>query len=303
MVDDDFESFTSMLDSVSGLISRGKYIPSADHAAIFFATLRAYPLAVVSQAFTDHVRDPERGKFAPTPADVIAKIEAAMINSRPGPEEAWAMIPAGEDDTIVWTAEMAEAHAACAPLLAQGDHIAARMTFKEVYAKAVTRAVSAGVPVQWQTSLGWDLEKRKRALTAAVEAGRLPPPVARDECPALPLTTPERLSLPAPVPGRRESFRQTLNALIDAKRDHEPSDPKAWARDLKRRDEAGEELSIEVREAYKRALHYAVDEGELFSGFAPIPDNLLPPGMRQQRPEPPDEEQAIADALAWEAKS
>lgn len=282
MLEEDFDSFTSMLDSVSGMISKGKYTPSADHAAVFFASLQAYPLSLVSQAFTAHVRDPERGKFAPTPADVVAKIEAAMLNSRPGVEEAWAMIPAGEDDTIVWTTEMAEAHAACAPLLAEGDRIAARMTFKEVYSKAVTRAVSAGKPVTWQASLGWDMEKRKRVLSAAVEAGKLPALAAREECPSLPLTSDERLALPAPNPARRQSFREKVTQLVKAMGQEEPADPKAWARDLQRRDEAGEPMTIEQREAYRRALHYATDEGALFSGFTPITDHVLPPGMRKQ---------------------
>ena len=282
MDDADFESFTSMLDSASGLISRGRYTPSAEHAALFFAALRAYPLQAVSQAFTAHIRDPERGKFAPTPADVVAKIEAAMFNSRPGVEEAWAMIPSGEDDTIVWTAEMAEAHAACAPLLAEGDRIAARMTFKEVYAKAVTRAVAAGEPVSWAPSLGWDLEQRKRVLTAAVEAGKLPALAARDECPALPLTKAEKLALPAPNPTRRENFREKVTALAQTLREDRP-DPKAWARELKRRDEAGEALTLELREAYKRALHYAPDDSCLFTGGQVIPVENFPPAMRAER--------------------
>lgn len=248
-------------------------------ASVFCDDLAAYPEDVVLSALT-RCRREVRGQL--TTQDVISR----MDDGRPGVEEAWAMIPAGEDDTIVWTAEMAEAHAACAPLLAEGDRIAARMTFKEVYAKAVTRAVSAGVPVQWSASIGWDLEKRKRALTAAVEAGRLPAPVAREECPALPLTTPERLALPAPVAGRRESFRQKLTALVDAKRDADPADPKAWARELKRRDEAGEQITLEQKEAYKRALHYGHDLKELFSSFTPIPNEALPPGMRKPTADP-----------------
>lgn len=290
MLDADFDSFQSMLDTACSAISRGKYTPDAEATALCFEALRAYDLRTVSAAFAAHIKDPVRGKFPPVPADLIAQIEAAMTNSRPGVEEAWALIPASESDTIVWTAEMAEAHAACAPLLAEGDRIAARMTFKEVYTKAVQRAVSAGVPVQWSASLGWDLEKRKRVLLAAVEAGKLPALAARDECPALPLTTTEKLALPAPNPVRREDYRAKVTALVDAKRNPDSAaDPKAWARELKRRDEAGEPapngepITLELREAYKRALHYAPDDSGLFGAGTPIPIESFPPAMRAER--------------------
>lgn len=226
MHDDDFESFVSMLDTISGMISRNRYQPSAEHASVFFAALKHYPLPTVSAAFTAHLRDPERGKFAPTPADIVAKIEASLTNSRPGAEEAWAMIPEDESETIVWTAEMAEAHAACSRLIAEGDRVAARMAFKEVYTRAVTRAVAAGQPVSWSASLGWDMEKRARTLAAAVEAGKLPALAARDECPVLPLTKEERLSLPAPSLTKKQSYREQMKAFRDSLT-QEKTDPKA----------------------------------------------------------------------------
>lgn len=243
-------------------------------ASVFCSDLAAYHEDAVLAALSRCRREV---KGVLTTQDVISR----MDDGRPGVEQAWAMLPAGEDDTVVWTVEMAEAHAACAPLLAEGDRIAARMTFKEVYAKAVTQAVADGQPVQWSASLGWDLEKRKRVLLAAVEAGKLPALAAREECPALPLTKVDKLALPAPDPVRRENYRQKVTALVAEKTQAEPPDPKAWAHELKRRDEAGEALTIEQRDAYKRALHYATDTKALFAGFTPIPDHLLPPGMRK----------------------
>lgn len=246
-------------------------------AQVFCHDLSAYPEEAVLSALT-RCRREVKGML--TTQDVISR----MDDGRPGVEEAWAMIPAGEDDTIVWTAEMAEAHAACAPLLVEGDRIAARMTFKEVYGKAVTRAVAAGEPVSWSASLGWDLEKRKRALLAAVEAGKLPALAAREECPALPLTKTEKLALPAPNPVRRENYRETVRALVEAKRNPEnATNPKAWAHELKRRDEAGEDVTVEQREAYKRALHYAPDDSGLFTGGTLIPVENFPPAMRAER--------------------
>lgn len=250
-------------------------------AQVFCHDLAAYPEEAVLAALT-RCRREVKGLL--TTQDVISR----MDDGRPGVEEAWAMIPAGEDDTIVWTAEMAEAHAACAPLLAEGDRIAARMTFKEVYSKAVTRAVANGVPVSWSTSLGWDMEKRQRVLKAAVEAGKLPALEAREECPALPLTKADKLALPAPNPKRREDFRKKVIDLVDTLR-NDRADPKAWARDLKRRDDAGEPtpngepITVELREAYKRALHYATDDSGLFAGGALIPVENFPPAMRAER--------------------
>jgi len=281
MHESDFDSFQSMLDAVSGMLSKGRYVPSAEHTAVFFNAVRHLSLEQVSAAFSAHVKDPERGKFAPVPADVIEQVGRMLSNERPGVEEAWAMLPASEDDTIVWTAEMAEAHAACAPLLADGDKIAARMTFKEVYAKAVTKAVAAGVPVSWSASLGWDMEKRKRVLAAAVEAGKLPAIAAREECPALPLTTGEKLLLPNTAPAKRENFRQKISELANAFRDGNGSDPLDWARELKRRDEAGEPISVGLRDAWKNALHDRPDDSGLFGGFTPIPNDVLPPAMRK----------------------
>lgn len=243
-------------------------------ARVFCDDLAAYPEDEVLGALARCRREV---KGILTTQDVISRLD----DGRPGVEEAWAMIPAGEDETIVWTAEMAEAHAACLPLLTKGDTIAARMTFKEVYSKAVSRAVAAGTPVSWGASLGWDLEKRKRALIAAVESGKLPAMAAREECPALPLTKEDRLALPPPDPARKESYRQSVTALVKAKISDEPADPKAWARELKRRDDAGEELTLEQRESYRRAMHYGSDERALFGTGNPIPDHILPPAMRR----------------------
>lgn len=243
-------------------------------ASVFCHDLSAYPEEAVIAALARCRREV---KGVLTTQDVISRLD----DGRPGVEQAWAMTPTGEADTVVWTTEMAEAHAACVPLLEAGDKIGARMTFKEVYTKLVTKAVAAGAPVEWAASLGWDLEKRKRVLAAAVTEGKLPALAAREECPALPLTKAEKLALPAPNPVRRESYRQTVAALIEAKREAEPADPLAWARRLKARDEAGERLTNEQRDAWKRALHDRAEDGTLFGGFEPIPDEVLPPAMRR----------------------
>jgi hypothetical protein len=56
------------------------------------------------------------------------------------------------------------------------DEIGARMAFKESYAKAMTLARDAGVPVKWTPSLGQDQYGRECVLTEAVRKGRLTAP-------------------------------------------------------------------------------------------------------------------------------
>lgn len=109
-----------------------------------------------------------RGRL--TLADVIARI----ADGRPGPEEAWAMIPTDEAGSVVWTEEMAHAYGVAAPLAAQGDRIAARLAFKEAYAAAVQKSRDECAPVRWFASLGTDQSMRRRAIDDAVRLGRLP---------------------------------------------------------------------------------------------------------------------------------
>lgn len=123
------------------------------------------------------------------------EILARLADGRPGPEEAWAMIPKASSDldtghyaydaqgkrrwhqddagTVVWTAEMRGAWAAASPLIESGDIIAGRMAFLEAYRAQLLAARETGAPVVWEVSLGWDSAGRERAILDAVEKGRL----------------------------------------------------------------------------------------------------------------------------------
>ena len=105
-----------------------------------------------------------------TLADVITRLE----DGRPGPEEAWAMVPRDEASTVVWTDEIREAWGAALPILSDGDNIAARMVFLETYRKCVQRARDNRAEVNWTASLGHDPHGREAALRDAAERGRLP---------------------------------------------------------------------------------------------------------------------------------
>lgn len=220
MRDADFPAFVELLDAVCSLLSRGSYTPNATNSALWFRSLQAYPLEVVRSAFDAHVKDPQRGRFVPTPADVIAQIEGlAEADGRPGPEEAWAMSLAARDEaeTLVWTQEMAAAWAVARPVFELGDEVGARMAFREAYGRLTEEARRNRMPAAWSVSLGFDTERRALAITAAVRAGRLP----QDEL----------LYLPAPVRGdmlllpadsaNTENGRQRLRELAERLR-HPP---------------------------------------------------------------------------------
>lgn len=175
---DDFTEFTRVLDATCAMLSRDKYQPNQTAAAIFFNVVKAHDLATVKAAFAAHCADPQRGRFPPVPADILAQIEGAEENDgRPGAEEAWAMCQPAADQarTVVWTAEMAEAWGIAWPLLHNhGDEVGARMAFKEAYQRLTSSARKQRRAVEWSATLGHDEAMRADALREAVTAGRLP---------------------------------------------------------------------------------------------------------------------------------
>lgn len=139
---------------------------STPAARVMAEDLSRYPEGQVLGAL-NRCRRELKGRMSP--ADVISRLD----DGRPGPEEAWAMIPRYESGTVVWSDEMREAYAAAAPLVAEDNLIVGRMAFLERYRTLVSAARDAGKPVNWQPSLGWDVRGREGVLIEAVEKGRL----------------------------------------------------------------------------------------------------------------------------------
>lgn len=104
----------------------------------------------------------------------LAAIIERIDDGRPGPEEAWGMLPRDESESVVWTDEMRQAFGAAGPLLANDEIIPARMAFLESYKRAVREAREDGRPVHWELSPGHDAAGRDRVLIEAAERGRLP---------------------------------------------------------------------------------------------------------------------------------
>lgn len=142
-----------------------------DGARMFCADLADYPEPMVLNALRKCRRE-VTGRLT------LAAVVSRLDDGRPGADEAWAMIPRDEYRSVVWTDEMATAYGVAAPLLAEGDQVAARMAFREAYQAAVSRARDANRQPTWRPSLGWDPAGREAVLRDAVEKGRLPGPQA-----------------------------------------------------------------------------------------------------------------------------
>lgn len=173
MFEADFDPFVELVDATYSL--HGKTLP-ATAKALFFRAMASYPLPVVRKAIDAHVRDSQRGQYAPKPADLIAQIEgAASADNRPGPEEAWAIAVQAFDEsvTVVMTDEISEAMSIARPIFELGDEVGARMAFKEAYIRLVAQSRSAGIAVHWFPSLGFDADQRAEVLERAVSQGLL----------------------------------------------------------------------------------------------------------------------------------
>lgn len=138
--------------------------------AMMAKDLSIYPQNVVIEALGMLRRE---SKFKMTLAAVIENVEQLQPDGRPGADEAWAMIPKDEQTSVVMTEEMAEALGIARPLLDDGDKVAARMAFKEAYARIVGANKTAGIKPKWFPSLGHEKAGRDLALAEAVRLGRL----------------------------------------------------------------------------------------------------------------------------------
>lgn len=212
MLETDVPRFVALLRDVYGLYPSAKPLNDGQ-VAMFFRAVAAYPLPVVQQALDAHVKDPQRGRFPPLPADLIAQIDGhAAEDGRPGADEAWATALKARDEaaSVVWTHETAQAWEVARQVLAVGDEVGARMAFREAYNRMVDEARRARKPIEWRASLGFDPAGRIAALDAARVAGLL----ASD--PLLELPAPAQAG--AVFSAMPPNVRERLMALADSLR-------------------------------------------------------------------------------------
>lgn len=148
-------------------------------ARVLLSDLEGFPEHQVMGALK-RCRREVRGAL--TVQDIVSRLD----DGRPGPDEAWAMIPQDEARSTVWTEEMSLAFGVALPLLIDGDRTAARFAFREAYTKLIGEARDARRPVSWSPSLGTDAQGREIALREAVEKGRMSLERAQAIVPALP---------------------------------------------------------------------------------------------------------------------
>lgn len=149
---------------------------SAPAARVFADDLARYPEDQVLGALT-RCRREVKGRMSMV--DVLSRLQ----DGRPGPEEAWAMLPKTEAASAVWTDEMRQAAAIAQPLIDVGDLIPARMAFLERYKALVQAGRDHGIQVHWEPTLGTDKSGRELVILDAVEKGRLTADHARQILP------------------------------------------------------------------------------------------------------------------------
>lgn len=170
---------TSLLHAVAVTAELCGRTFSEPAARVFVSDLAAYPEEAVIKALA-RCRKEVRGAL--TVQDVVSRLD----DGRPGPEEAWALLPLDEDASAVWTDEMAAAWGVVRSVYESGDRTAARFAFKEAYIKRVNEARDAGKPVNWTPTLGRCPFSRWRVLADAVAQDKLPLEYARQFEPQLP---------------------------------------------------------------------------------------------------------------------
>jgi len=114
-------------------------------------------------------------------ADIIHRID----DGRPSDDEAWAMMPFDESQSVVWTDEMRKAFFVALPLLEVGDKVGARMAFKKSYTRDAQDAKLKRIPATWEVSLGHNASARQAIIQEAVVKGRITSERAEEVCPAL----------------------------------------------------------------------------------------------------------------------
>jgi hypothetical protein len=272
MRQNDFDEFAALLDGTFDILGKTPQakLVSPTAKAMWFKALEEYPLPAVREALGFHVK---RGTYTPVPSDVVQFIEGAKGNDgRPGAEEAWAiaLTSRDENDTIVWTAECAEAFTRARPVLESSGAISARKTFLEVYEALVAAARKAQRPAVWSVHLGFDKTQHARVLTRAVEQGRLPAKAVMNMLPppddgpdAVP--SGQRLLLSGPkvpemAPEEREAARAQLAKVRKMLAD--------GMEEKRRRLEASIDTRIQTEDQFKADLNRRVREHQAYIRMA-----------------------------------
>ncbi|MCG7598381.1 hypothetical protein MHM84_01115 [Halomonas sp. McH1-25] len=170
-------------------------------ANLMIRDMRSYNRPEIEQALA-RCRAELTGRL--TLAAILERMPSA--NAYLSPNEAWALALTSldENETVVWTREVAIAMGTARPVLEQGDKVGARMAFIGAYEREVAATKAEGHQPTWEVSLGHDPVRRQETVQKAVTDGLLEAPKVQHLLPA-----PE-----APdTPGCREQRRQIVAHL------------------------------------------------------------------------------------------
>lgn len=169
---EDKPAFATLLSKV--MAGYGKTLSDAAMVNVWFDMLTPFDGKTIRRAFDAYAA--ERPDFAPAPNGIAARCK--LMDGRPEENEAWALSLTSRDEqeTVVWTEEMAKAFHIALPMLEGGDEIGARMAFKDAYSRLVAEARADSRPAKWNVSAGWDVARRTVAIERATVAGLLEGP-------------------------------------------------------------------------------------------------------------------------------
>lgn len=137
---------------------------------MWWEAVKQFPDGSVRASAVRHITT---SHFKPQLADIIKGCAAQLDGNWMGADEAWALMPKSESDSAMLTDEIAQAMAAATPLLERGDHVAARMAFKDAYGRLVEKAKIEGRMPRFFPSFGSDAASRVTMLANAVRAGQI----------------------------------------------------------------------------------------------------------------------------------
>ena len=178
----DKQRFAELLDDLGLIYDREV---SVSLKRLYWEDLGAYPMDAIETACQSHRRDPDRGRFFPKPADLLARM-GGQANHIPA-EAAWSIALASmdEDRTIVWTDEIERAREAARPLWEIGDKVGARLAFVKAYEALL---LTSHQPPRYKVSVGNDPAQRHEAVAGAVRDGLLTSDQAQHYLPAPDIT-------------------------------------------------------------------------------------------------------------------
>jgi hypothetical protein len=169
MTENDKREFFAILTSLAEMpLMKAPQSVTRTMVSMYFSALSHRSIEDVKTAINLHIRDSERGRYYPSPADIEHQLPAEK-NAWLDAEEAWAMCPKDEYVSAPMNDVIGGALLVAQDLIYSGDMVAARMAFKSAYNRLVEEAKAEGKNPKWFPSYGYDKQGRYEAEVKTVE--------------------------------------------------------------------------------------------------------------------------------------